>query len=260
MACGSDYLPINWKRMIGKGTYGTIYESSRNKHYVTKVSTDSYTCHNYSNEFSRHHDAFDAWDQYMNTIGDVNPIFIPFPSGMGYSSNKQCCYYEMERLYDPFHTSCQKVVQVLLGCDLPYHYNCDNTGQHMGPYTLKLHLERTLLKLEDLARGIGQLYAIIQYGSQQTAYDVEMVLCEVNQNLCVATIDFDKSAKIEHYDPKILAKSLMSAHFPVSRAEPDLNPLYYIAKNSYIRTAMTYQCKDIADKVIEMYELFNPLY
>ena len=256
--CSED-LPINWKQRIGKGTYGSIYQSSRSSNYVAKVAFNAEVCRTYSREFLLHHDAFDA----LSRFGGNDMLYIPFPSGMGYSSNGHCCYYEMQRLQSPFSGS-DKVVQVLLGVDILDHYTIDDTGQHMGPTTLANYLgshASVAMQLENLASCIAQLYAIIQYGSGQTAYDIELVLCKVpaiDDRLRMAAIDFDKSEVIEQYDNETIKKmgrALMSAHFPTVRGN-EFDHLYSIAKDAYLQTAAHYQQLDTAYQVIKFYERF----
>lgn len=253
--CG-EMVPINWERKIGKGTYGSIYESSRSSDYVAKVAFTTEVCRNYSNEFKLHHDAFDALALY-----NTDDVYIPFPMGMGYSVNKKCCYYEMPRLYDPFDSKCGKIVQCLLGIDMPNHYQCDDTGQHMGPR--RLLNEVGAKTLERLCYNMGKIYAIIQYGSKQTAYDVEMILAKIKGHVKLCAIDYDKSESFDKFDAKILGKSLVNGYFPASQQNLEgdyvtsgMRNMYQVAAAGYVNTAADYDLEEIAEKSLAIYERY----
>jgi len=251
-------IPAKWDQKLGEGTFGAIYPSTRQDGYVVKVAYALNECKNFKNENALSGFAHEALAKNPLMISNNFTIIVPKIIDFKINDLNQCCYYEMQRIYPPFPETCAGIVQLLFGNDVLDYENCEKAGYSLGPNPIakKLANKYPNINVNDLAQGIGALYALLQFAGKQDGHDVEFVFgLDHARQPVLAALDYDKSGPIENVrDEHVpqLTRALNNGYFP----RPKYKDLFAAAEKGYLDTASRLGRLEIARAVIARYQKF----
>lgn len=240
----------NNDQLIGEGSTARIYMDVKDTDYVYKVSkvANGLVCRD---EFNLQRDAnaevFAAPSDYIS---------VPRVTDMGLDDQGRC-QIRMERVIPLCASSNNAYTQVHAVLN---HESRDITHEGSGDYLGRLEVLKCIENvcgarpnqktLDFLAEKAAQLISIVQFGSQQTAADTEMVLGFTGGDNCykLYLLDFDKSNRWtteNDYVVKQLAKVISDKdYYPIDDIER-----YDIFWDTYIKTAESYGYENMARKV-----------
>ena len=248
------YVPTTSDVIVGKGGYGTIYNTP-GKSCVVKLSHHPMPCNQLRHEYDM---TVHLGEALVNNLTRSERDFIGIinPSKLGLCGG-QCCF-SMQYL-KPLSSRDKFVTQAYLA--LPSHSKLlmdrnQARGMYRGARQLANVLKEFRIDLEHIARHVGIAMAVMHYAAQLSGMDTEIVIAFTGTSVRpkIFIIDHDRNTRISLAKNKIPSTvSLLSSiigtgepYFPLQ------GPLSKPFKEGYLKKAAQLGCGVVAMDVLTM--------
>lgn len=243
-------LDINLLKEIGRGGFGTVYLDNSQSDVVFKISQKANICREWKSESIIYNKLNEQnIDEKLCKLIKMND----------YKVNSESCIMELTRAKNPIDINLNYTIQPQFGMDNLNYYN-KGRGLFLG---IKELIDSCIFTNENIKEYIKELALIISklhYKIKNDGYDLELFLSRENnllddtKHIVIYIGDFDLSKFITDYDKKTIERlewSLSAVpYFPTK----DQSELFDIFITNYISEADNYGLKDIAIKVMELYQ------
>lgn len=250
--------------VIGRGGYGVVYTLLDRNDVVVKVSSQTNSCRQWSNEYEKIVNAFALMriTPLYQSLTTVKMIDVKM-----FTREQDNCYMVMERVFRPVYGDCNPrtfnkdtpTLQPQFGIE-DSDWISKGRGQFIGLKQIRGYLESCPLHknatVETICHELGIFIGLLHFVGKNDGYDIEVFLGReyVDPHLKMFIADFDLTETITQYDKDTIDRMVFCLdavpYFP-SKSNPTLFTLF---GNAYKSVAESVGLSEIADIVLERYD------
>jgi len=250
--------------IIGRGGFGVVYTLLDRSDIVVKVSTQTNSCRQWSNEYEK---IVIIRDRIIDTKFYKSLTTVKLIDVREFSQQNAHCFMVMERVFRPVFGDCNPKTFNKDSPTLQAQFGVDSSdlvhkgrGQFIGLQQIKGYLEACPMyqnaTVETICHELGIFIGLLHFIAKNDGYDIEVFLGReyVEPRLKVFIADFDLSEPITQYDKATISRMTFCLdavpYFP-SKDNPDLFNRFANAYRSVAKSAGFLQ---VADIVLENYD------
>jgi hypothetical protein len=214
--CYINMLPKEYKKMIGRGSFGDIYESEKNPLKAVKAIKRERKCYNAKNEHIIHTNIYDVFKLY-----ETKDIKIPKPGKFCVLGDKKYkCMYEMEKLITPRNDKWQ----MHLIFDQKYIKQFDKKLKKPIGYFLGIdEAKKMKYDVEKIIQSMGKLLSLFIIAANYSPMDVEYVYVRDENRFKVAAVDFGEFRYLSFKEEGYAVDQIMNSYnyyYPSREEDP----------------------------------------
>ena len=257
-------LDFKLGNIVGRGGYGIVYTLLNRSDIVVKVSSQTNSCRQWSNEYEKIVAAFTSMKAHplYQSLTTVKMIDVKM-----FTQEDRTCFMVMERVFRPVYGDCNPKTFNKDSPTLQAQFGVEDSdlihkgrGQFIGLRQIKGYLESCPMyqnaTVETICHELGIFIGLLHFIAKNDGYDIEVFLGReyVEPRLKVFIADFDLSEPITQYDKATISRMTFCLdavpYFP-SKDNPDLFDRFANAYRSVAKSAGFLQ---VADIVLENYD------